>query len=127
MENKPLVVVVVDDEESVTRFMKRSLEERGWEVHTAGHGKEGIESALELKPDVIFVDVRMPVVQGYEMCRYIKKNPDTREAKVVVMSGLLSSSDKAWALNCGADDTLQKPFDGDEVVKKVEDLMLKAN
>lgn len=127
MDKKPIVVVVVDDEESVTRLMRRSLEEQGYEVHTASQGKEGIETILELRPDVIFVDVRMPVVQGYELCRYVKKNADTRDAKVIMMSGLMSAADKEWAKNCGAEGTLQKPFKKEEIVQKVRAVVADRN
>lgn len=127
MDKKPIVVVIVDDEETVTRLMQRSLEEQGFVAHTASQGKEGIEAILEIKPDVVFVDIRMPVVQGYEVCRYVKKHADTRDAKVIVMSGLMSASDKEWAKNCGADDTLQKPFKKDEIIQKVRDVISAHN
>lgn len=127
MPEKPLVVVIVDDEESVTRTMRRALQDQGWEIHTASQGREGIETILELHPDVVFVDVKMPVVQGYEVCRVIKKGADTRDAKIVVMSGLMTNADRAWAANCGADDTLLKPFDSKEVVQKVKDLTGRKN
>jgi DNA-binding response OmpR family regulator len=125
--DKPLVVVIVDDEESVTKTMRRALEEQGWEIHTASQGREGIESVLELNPDVVFVDVRMPVVQGYDVCRTIKKGADTRDSKVVIMSGLMTNADRAWAMNCGADETLQKPFGRDEIVRMVKELTGKKN
>jgi CheY-like chemotaxis protein len=125
MDAKPLVVVVVDDEESITKLVRRALERCGCEVHVAAEGREGIETVLEKKPDVVFLDVRMPVVQGYEACRYIKKHADTRGIKVVMMSGLMTDSDKTWAKHCGADDTLTKPFDREEIVDKVAELMPK--
>jgi len=123
MNAKPVVVVVVDDEESVTRLVRRSLEACGCEIHEACEGKSGIETVMEVKPDVVILDVRIPIVQGYEVCRYIKKHADTRGAKVIIMSGLMTASDKAWARSCGADDTLTKPFDRDELVDMVSGLM----
>ena len=126
MGTRPVVVVVVDDEENVTRLMRRCLEPAGFEIHEAREGKSGIETALEVKPDVIIVDVRMPVVQGYDVCRYIKRHADTRDAKVIVMSGLMTDSDREWARHCGADDTILKPFNRDEVVSKIAGLVAKG-
>jgi CheY-like chemotaxis protein len=123
MGTKPVVVVVVDDEESVTRLVRRSLEPCGCEIHEASEGRAGIETVVDIKPDVVIVDVRIPVVQGYEVCRYIKKHADTRDAKVIVMSGLMTPADKEWARHCGADGTLTKPFERAELVEKVNELV----
>ncbi len=126
MDVKPVVVVVVDDEESVTRLVRRSLESCGCEIHEAREGRSGIDTVVDVKPDVVILDVRMPIVQGYEVCRYIKKHADTRDAKVIIMSGLMTDADREWARHCGADDTMVKPFDRDELVAKVAHWAIKA-
>jgi DNA-binding response OmpR family regulator len=120
---KPVVVVVVDDEEPITRLVRRSLERLGCEIHTVFEGKSGIETVMEVKPDLVLLDVRLPIVQGYEVCRFLKGHADTRDVKILMMSGLMSPSDQDWAKRCGADDTMQKPFDRDELVQKVTGLV----
>jgi twitching motility two-component system response regulator PilH len=99
----------------------------GCEIHEAAEGREGIEKILSVKPDVIILDVRIPVVQGYEVCRYIKRHPETSGAKVLMISGLMNASDREWAKSCGADATMQKPFDRDELVNKVTQLVTGEN
>jgi DNA-binding response OmpR family regulator len=127
MTSKPLVVVVVDDEECITRLIRRSLDPDEYDVHSASEGRKGIETILELKPDLVILDVRIPIVQGYEVCRFIKRNPDTRQAKVLMISALMSASDRQWARDCGADETMQKPFDRMELMTKVMGLVSRNN
>ena len=125
MNDKPLVVVVVDDEERVTKLIRRFLAPNKCEIHEARDGSEGIEVIREVRPDVVILDVRIPGVHGFDVCRIIKKDPDTRDAKVLVISGLMSETDRKWAIDCGANETLQKPFNADELAGKILNMAAK--
>jgi DNA-binding response OmpR family regulator len=125
MNGKSLVVVVVDDEERATKLVRQFLAPNRCEIHEARDGSEGIEVIRGVRPDVVILDVRIPGVHGYDVCRIIKKDPDTRDAKILVISGLMSETDRKWALDCGADETLQKPFGADELVGKILDMAAK--
>jgi two-component system response regulator MprA len=119
--SKPVKVVVVDDEPSVTRYCRRVLELSGYDVSVANNGKDGIERVLEAEPEVVVLDVMMPVVQGYDVCRYIKSRLPS--VKVVIISALSSDRDVRWGMDAGADAYLPKPFDPSELRETVSNLL----
>ncbi len=118
---KPSKIVAVDDEPSVTAFYRRVLEGAGHQVWTAHNGREGIEIISSIRPRLVILDVMMPVLQGYDVCRYVKDRfPGT---KVLMLSALSRETDKRWALECGADAYLSKPVEMGEFRKAVETLL----
>jgi DNA-binding response OmpR family regulator len=123
MREKP-VVMVVDDDEDVTRCVARFLEGAGFVVRPVHEGWAAMETAVEVKPDVILLDIKLPFVQGDAICQYLKRvRGDMGGTKVVMMSGSLSDSDRRWVERCGADDILAKPFERDELLEMMASLI----
>ncbi|MBI4395616.1 MAG: response regulator [Elusimicrobia bacterium] len=116
-------VVVVDDDPMVANLVRRLLEGRGYQAEIFHDGRSGIEAVLDSRPDLIVLDVRMPIVHGYDVCRYVKSRGELKHTKVLMLSGLSLTSDMEFARVCGSDDYLTKPFRDAELLEKVEKLI----
>lgn len=108
-------VVLVDDEPNIRETIAFILDAEGVEVATAGDGLEGLAAVRRLRPKVVLLDVMMPHMDGYEVCRAIRQDPDLLGTYVIVLTAKGHRTDEARALEEGADKYLSKPFD-DEVV-----------
>jgi len=122
MEKKP-IVLVVDDEDRNLRLMEALLLPMGYDVLKAGNGKEAVEKAEESSPDVILMDVMMPVMTGLDAVRTLKQNEATRIIPVVMVTALREVNDRVKALEAGADDFLSKPVDKTELRIRVQTLV----
>ena len=114
-------ILLVDDEASVLDVTEAILSRgEAADVRRAKDGDEALEIANEWKPDLVIVDVLMPTVNGYEVCLALKENPLTRDAKVVIVTGLDQEFDRDKALNdVGADGYLSKPFTASALMNEV--------
>ncbi len=112
-------VLVVDDQKLNIRVLERKLEQNGIRVFSAMSGAEGLRIAQESKPHVILLDIMMPEMDGLEVCRRLKENPDTAEIPVVFITARSSKEGKIEGLNYGAADYLTKPIDLDETLARV--------
>jgi len=109
----------VDDNADVRRFV-RSILEPAFEVCEAANGDEGLQIARETLPDVILVDVMMPVVDGYEMTRRLKRKAETEAIPVIMVTARTETEDELEGLRKGADDYVTKPFDAGVLRQRVE-------
>lgn len=114
MQNKK--VLVVDDEKNMQRFMVYNLVKQDYIVETAGNGKEALEKAESFKPDLILLDIKMPVMNGYEACLQLKKNPATRHIPVIIVS-IIADTDEALSLKVKS--YISKPFDSGKLLDEV--------
>lgn len=119
-------VAMVDDDPAVSAVVKRILEKEGFRVLTADNGRAGLDTILAERPDLVLLDVMMPVIQGYEVCRYIRSHWQLKDTKVLFISALARLSDLEWAMKVGGDDYLSKPFEVDELLHKVRRLTVSA-
>lgn len=110
-------ILAIDDEESITQFLKMGLEAEGYEVITASEGMTGIQLAEKWKPDVVIVDIMMPGMDGYEVCRSLKKYIN---CQVILLSAKGEVTDRVTGLNAGADDYMVKPFSFEELIARVQ-------
>lgn len=110
-------ILAIDDEESITQFLKMGLEAEGYEVITASEGMTGIQLAEKLKPAVAIVDIMMPGMDGYEVCRSLKKYTN---CQVILLSAKGEVTDRVTGLNAGADDYMVKPFSFEELIARVQ-------
>jgi CheY-like chemotaxis protein len=114
-------VLVADDEETILKLLATALErEKGYHVLLAKDGEEALEIVHREKPQVILLDIWMPKMNGYEVCRAIKSNPATLHTKVIFVTGLVEESCRAMAFRVGADDYITKPFTIGMLLKKLE-------
>jgi PAS domain S-box-containing protein len=113
-------VLIVDDDQKVRALLCELIESEGYEVMSVVDGGSGLEAVNSFEPDVVISDVMMPVVDGIELCRQIKKEPRTRDIPVILISGLRKApEDSIEGLNAGADDYLEVPFRSEELLVKV--------
>ena len=116
-------ILVVDDESDVTELLQARLEAIGYEVLIAHGGEVGLKKARAEKPDLVLLDVMMPKLNGYQVCRELKKGEDTRQIPVMMLTAKAQESDKFWGEDCGCDDYATKPFDNEDLVARIAALL----
>ncbi|MBD3183776.1 response regulator [Candidatus Poribacteria bacterium] len=118
MEHKS-TILIVDDEPAVLNVLESLLSSQGYNLISATTGKEALEKAEEKSPDLILLDVMMPDVNGFEVCRSLRANPIIAEIPVIILTGLGDRESKLKGIESGADDFLTKPFDRTELIARV--------
>jgi DNA-binding NtrC family response regulator len=112
-------ILMVDDDPINLDILRHALDGRGYRLYVTRSGESAIEVARRVRPQLIMLDVVMPGIDGYETCRRLKEDPETREATVIFLSALDDTKDKVRGLEVGAVDFVSKPFQSDEVVARV--------
>lgn len=120
---KEPLVLCVDDEEQYLKLLRLLLQPRGFSVHCVESGRKALAAMAELNPDVVLLDGMMPGMDGYEVCRAIRSNPEISGAGVVMVTALTSREDRLRSIEAGADDFITKPFDSAEVLARVRMLV----
>ncbi len=122
LQDGPVRVLVVDDEPQVTKLVARAIRSAHpeYEVVEAHDGFQAGTMVATLKPDCVLVDLRMPGINGYEVCRMIKSRPDTQHAEVIAMTAYPSSDGEQKVIDYGARACLNKPLDIHTLVEHVE-------
>ena len=116
-------VLLVDDDEMSRDMLSRRLIRRGFEVIFAVDGKQGVEVARREKPDIILMDMGLPVMDGWEATRCIKSDDATRGVSVIGLSARTMSGDRDKAIEAGCDDYDIKPIEFDRLIGKIERLL----
>ena len=123
LENKRTVLIVEDNEQNL-ELLKIYMEDvPEAEVITAGNGVEALEQIEEYAPDLVLLDIMMPRMSGFEVCKRIKGDPKTRDITVVMVTALNETSDIERAAKCGTDDYLSKPIDRQAMINLVRSLL----
>src|SRR6187397_214811 len=112
-------ILLVDDDPTNLDVLRHTLDGRGYRLFVTRSGESAIEVARKVQPLLILLDVVMPGIDGYETCRRLKADPNTREAAVIFLSSLDETKDKVRGLEVGAVDFVSKPFQRDEVIARV--------
>lgn len=113
-------ILIINDDEDTTEMIKIVLKSKDYETYTAKNGRNGIEQAIQNKPDLILLDIMMPELNGYEVCEKLKSNPQTKEIPVIFLSSLTSSADKVRGLQLGAVDFINSVVDQGELLARVQ-------
>lgn len=116
-------VLVVDDSSTVIATLRRMLEQNGYEVIEALDGEKGVDLATADPPDLIFLDIILPGINGFAALRQLRRNPVTREVPVIMMSGNEQATEQFYAQRIGADDFMKKPFSRAELFSRIEKLL----
>lgn len=120
-------ILVIDDEVNLLEVMKTNLEIEGYEVVTEMTGETGLVSALVEQPDVIILDIMMPDVDGWEICRRLRSDPRTRYTPIIMLTALGETHHIVKGFECGADDYLAKPFENAELFARIKSVLTKAS
>jgi len=122
MSRKPHILIV-DDHKVNIELVKAQLKPYPYEIDSAQDGEEALAKIFTEKPDLVLLDLMMPKVSGYEVCRAIKQNKETRFIPVVIITALSELGDKIKAIELGADDFLVKPFNKLELITRIKSLL----
>ena len=114
------ICLIIEDETSIANAQAMILRDE-FIVHHAADGEEGIRKALRLKPAVVILDLMLPKVHGYEVCKRIKE--ELRETKVVMVTAKNQDRDEQAGMGLGADDYIMKPFEADELLHVVHQVL----
>src|SRR5438270_6439006 len=117
------VVLAVDDNEQNLQLLEEYLWQWGYEVVVARDGREALQLYPQTNPSIIVLDVMVPVMDGYEACARIKHEPGGRTIPILMLTALTGTDDKIKALECGADDFLNKPINKDELRTRIRSLI----
>jgi len=117
-------VLIVDDEENLISLVLATLgySER-YDVSVAHDGRQALDVALQQRPDLVILDMLMPMLDGCAVCRALKQNPLTAHAKVIMLTAMAQQADRQKALIAGVDDFITKPFSPTALLKKVDQMI----
>jgi len=113
-------ILVVDDETELLKAISILLKTSGYEVVTVQDGQEGLEKAKSLSPDLIVLDILMPKMDGYEVCRLLKFDEKYKSIPIIMLTAKVQDIDKAMGKKVGADDYIAKPFETQDLIDKIK-------
>lgn len=118
-------VLVIDDEVDLTETLTFRLQAAGYEVFAAHDGQEGMKMVREVNPDIILLDVMMPKLDGYQVCRLLKFDEKFKNIPVIMLTARGQEQDKSTGKTVGADAYVVKPFDGKALTEKIGEILAK--
>jgi CheY-like chemotaxis protein len=118
--SRPTRILVADDDPVILRLLQVNFNLEGFEVHTATRGEEALEKAREHLPDIILLDVMMPGVDGWEVCRRLKEDQATAAIPVIFLSARAQDQDRRRGYELGVVAYVTKPFDPGELIEVVQ-------
>ena len=116
-------VLIVDDSSTIVTVLRRMLQQSGYSTLEAGDAEKGVEIALAERPDLIFLDIVLPGMNGFAALRLLRREPSTRAIPIIMMSGNEQATEQFYAQRIGADDFMKKPFSRAEVFARIERLL----
>jgi diguanylate cyclase (GGDEF)-like protein len=122
----PETILVVDDDPDIARFVEVNLRSAGYDVSVASDGEEALDKAGTLRPDLVLLDVMMPRIDGFEVAQRLRRNPQTANTSIIMLTAKALSTDKVLGLTAGADDYIIKPFDPIELLARVKGTLRRA-
>jgi two-component system phosphate regulon response regulator PhoB/two-component system alkaline phosphatase synthesis response regulator PhoP len=120
-------ILVVDDEPAIVDLVRQLLLRRGYEVATAADGDAALQMIYELKPDLVVLDLMLPKLSGWEVCRRVKEDKEMRSTPILMLTARREDRDLVEGLELGADDYVKKPFSADELSARIAVILRRAN
>ena len=119
-------ILIVDDEQDIVETLTFMLKQRGYECIFAYDGETGLKLAKEEAPDLIILDVMMPKINGYKICRLLKYDARYKNIPIIMVTARGQEQDKAIGEETGADEYITKPFEFSDVIERIEKYLKKA-
>ncbi|HLE55738.1 MAG TPA: response regulator [Rhodothermia bacterium] len=119
-------ILLVDDEPDLLELVRYNLIRDGYKVFTAANGELALNVAAEVRPHLVVLDVRMPVLDGIETCKRLRDNPDTADLPVIMLTALSQEIDEVKGLGAGADDYIAKPVSYRKLEARIKSLLRRA-
>ncbi len=116
-------ILVVDDSPTDLKLIATPLKDKGYRVVTAVDGEEALSKAVSERPRVIVLDIILPKMNGFQVCRQLKTAPDTKDIRILMLTSKTQDADRFWGLKQGADDYMTKPFEDGELIANVAKLV----
>ena len=117
------LILLVEDHDMAREIMQRRLEREGYRVETAQTGKESLEKIRTVSPDLVLMDMSMPMIDGWEATRRIKADPELKRIPIMALTANAIEGDRERCLSAGCDDYETKPVDFDRLLKKIRLLL----
>jgi CheY-like chemotaxis protein len=112
-------ILIIEDEPTTLKLVKLVLQRAGYQTVTADNGSEGLRQVTESKPDLVLLDLILPGIDGFQVCRMLRQDPATRRLPVIIFSGLNRPAEQRQAFEAGGDDFLTKPIRLADLLDKV--------
>ena len=117
-------LLLVDDEESILKLICTTIQnDHRYEVLCASKGREALELVRKEHPALVFLDIKMPGINGFQVCRILKEDPETASIPIVMLTALAGEADRQMGMEMGADDYITKPFSPMVILDKVEEVL----
>jgi DNA-binding response OmpR family regulator len=118
--SKPASVLIVDDEPNIVLSLQFLMKKTGYEVRTAKDGEEAMAEITRAAPDLVLLDVMMPKIDGFSICRQIRANPEWKDVRIIMLTARGRDVEREKGLALGADDYITKPFSTKDAIARVE-------
>lgn len=118
-----LTILLIEDETNITKLIRYNVEQAGYRLLTARDGEEGLKLAERSHPHVILLDLLLPRLDGFEVCRRLKQRPEMRDIPLIILTAKAAEADKVAGLELGADDYVTKPFSPRELIARIRALL----
>ncbi len=116
-------ILIIDDELHIVELLRYNLEANGYKVNFSLNGREGLNIAFDKKPDLILLDIMLPELDGFDVCKEIKRNKETESIPIIMLTAKGEEFDKILGLELGADDYITKPFSVRELLARIKAVM----
>ena len=116
-------VLVVDDEPFICRSLSFVLQKENYDVSEARNGEEALQVIRDIKPDLVFLDVMMPKMNGFDVTREVKSDPEFKGTKIILLTAKGQDADRAHGVEAGADDYMTKPFSPSKILERARRIL----
>ncbi len=116
-------ILIADDEPFIARSLSYVLEKSGYEIYIARDGEEAVRRAVDVKPDLVFLDLMMPKKNGYEVCEELRNHPELQRIPIILITAKGQKADLERGLQAGANEYMTKPFSPTQVVARVKEVL----
>jgi two-component system, OmpR family, phosphate regulon response regulator PhoB len=121
-EKMPHKVLIIEDDRSLVEILSYNLQQSGYEVHAAYDGMDGLSQAQTKSPDIVILDIMLPIMDGLEVCRRLRNSPDTADLLILMLTAKAEESDELVGFSLGADDYVAKPYSVKVLIERIKAL-----